>query len=108
MHLDVSPDEEIAASLRVEHFLSRDLVVRIHESRDQIALAWVSFFDKLLEVFSFPGMDAAEGFPDEGIAAFCRVELFRMHCSLSPVSPGLIEEAMLTAQQKECLSEHAT
>ena len=39
MLLDVSADEEIAASLRIEHFLSRDLVVRIDESRDQIALA---------------------------------------------------------------------
>ena len=56
-------------------------------------------FDELIEVYRIEVV-VAEGFPDEGMAAFFRVELFRMHCSLSLVSPRLIEESML--------SEHAT
>ena len=45
MLLEVLPDECIEAFLRVEHFLSRDLVVCIHEFRGQIAMAsvWEAF-----------------------------------------------------------------
>ena len=86
MFLEGLPDEGIAASLRIEHFLSRDLVVRIHDSRDRIAMAsaWVFFLDELLELLSCEAM-LLEGLPDEGIAAYIRVELVRLHCSTSPV-----------------------
>ena len=97
MLLEVSPDECFEAFLRVEHFLSRDFAVCIHEFRGQIAMSsvWEASFDQLLEAFFAEGRFVADGLPDEGIAAFFRVELFRMHCSrqqkasrlVTPVTP---------------------